>query len=712
MKKMLMCLAVAWVCQFGVWAQDTSPVATPPNDTPPDTTDSAARQLEELFHPRLHLLTQSYGDSVVLRWAPSNAPGWRVYNRIGYHVERALIDTSNKGPLRFERLTTAPLRPWTLEEWKSRSRPDQIFAAIAAQCLYGALSIPKPDGAQSMLDAATEFENRFGFALFAADCDAHAATGLGLRWVDRGVRKGQIWAYRVFPAYQDSIYVMDTAYAVVDVEPYRPWPPVQELSAESNDTVITLNWKNLPIGGYTGFNVYRRAGNGEWTKLNSSPVVAATPRGWTRKIEPWFTDTTARWGVEYTYQVRGINPFGEEGEPATITAALRDRTPPPLPMLKKPIVFSMTMVRLEWEIAPSNDLAGFFLLKSKYPDRDWRMIDTTLLPPTQRAYLDTLADPDFGYYTVIALDTAGNRSDFLPIFVDIHDTIPPAPPTGLRGTIDTNGVVRLEWNLGTERDLLGYRVLWANDSTHEFSQRTNLVLQDTVFYDTVAVNTLTEYVYYQVVAVDTRYFHSAPTPILALKRPDVVPPRAPVFTDVRSFIDRVILRWNPSTSSDVARHQLWRRTDSDTGWTLLAELPADADTYVDTTVVPRTRYHYTLEAVDRSGLRSERALPVQGRVSGETRWAEVSDVRARYDSTERAVVLEWSYPKPPAERYWFVVYRSVDDRPLVQYQAVEPTVLRFVDRKLVGRGVYRYAVRVMTVHGESGISQERTVEVR
>lgn len=677
-----------------------------------DTTDPTVQHYRELIAPMLHVRAQSYGDSVVLRWAPSNAAAWRAYNRIGYIVERMLIDTTETGPLRIERLTQTPLKPWTLEEWRQRTRPDQQYAAIAAQCLYGTLSIPKPNTVESLLNAATELENRFGFALFAADCDVHAANGLGLRWVDRNVRLGQTWAYRVFPAYQDSMFMMDTAYIVVDVTPYKPWPPVLDLTAEGTDRQITLRWKNFPMGGYTGFNIYRTGPDRKRQKLNNTPIVPATPRTWTQRVEPWFDDTTAQWGIEYTYEVRGISPFAEEGEPANIRAGLRDRTPPPPPVFKKPIIYGLTMVRLEWEIKETPDLKGFFVMKSNKPDKEWRLMTPEPLPATQRAYLDTIADPDFPHYAVVAVDTAGNVSDYLPTYVDIHDTIPPAPPTGVRGTIDTNGVVRLEWNLGTERDLLGYRVLWANDTTHEFSQRTNLVWEDTVFYDTVAINTLTDYVYYRVVAVDNRYFHSDPSPIVAIKRPDVVPPVAPIFTDVRSYEDRIVLTWNPSTSTDAVKQLLYRRVENDTAWKVIGELPNQTSQYVDTAVAPRTTYSYTIVAIDKSGLHSERALPVQGRPYGRAELSPVDQVQATYDSTQGVVVLVWQYPQPPQEKYWYVIYRAVDHHPLQQYRAVEARERRFVDRELVGHGQYRYAVRVMTPLGQSPLSEEVTTDVR
>jgi hypothetical protein len=72
--------------------------------------------------------------------------------------------------------------------------------------------------------------------------------------------------------------------------------------------------------------------------------------------------------------------------------------------------------------------------------------------------------------------------------------------------------------------------------------------------------------------------------------------------------------------------------------------------------------------------------------------------------------VEWDYPTvPPKERYWFVVYRAVDHHPLMQLEAVEPTVLRF--ERLVGRGRYRYAVQVMSATGQSRLSEEQVVVV-
>src|SRR5262249_39935418 len=154
--------------------------------------------------------------------------------------------------------------------------------------------------------------------------------------------------------------------------------------------------------------------------------------------------------------------------------------------------------------------------------------------PSTHEFVDDSASEDFPFYLVYSVDTATNISPSLPIMASIVDTLPPMVPTGLAGTIDTNGVVHLHWHLSTERKLRGYRVLWANDISHEFTQRVNHVIEDTVFTDTVSLNTLTEYVYYEIASVSKRFGHSAPTTPLAIRRPDKVPPEASVFTGVHN----------------------------------------------------------------------------------------------------------------------------------------------------------------------------------
>ncbi|MBX7154896.1 MAG: fibronectin type III domain-containing protein [Bacteriodetes bacterium] len=711
-----LCVAVV-IGQAQTKKKPTSTPSTPKKEEQSTTSTKVLDSLHVLmesspFYSRLYAVAKSKGDSVVLRYAPTKSGPWKAYNAIGYVVERKDISDSNRNEA-FVRLTSAPLKPWTLEEWKAKSAKEDSYAAIAAQCLYGRVTPMDPTKpAQAIVDAANEFENKFGFALFAADNHPHAANGLGLRYVDASVKEGRTYVYRIFPARPDSIFIIDTAYIVTTVGKADPLPPPANLVAEELEGKVEIKWKNIGTGFYTGFHVYRKGKDGKEVQLTKTPVVPMTFSQAKKPMEPFYTDTTAGYYKQWTYLVRGIDAFADLSEPAIVTAMGRDKTPPPIPALNKPLVVG-NKVTLTWEMKKEvSDLAGFIVERSDSITSRYSTLTEKQLPASQTKYLDSNATPDFPYYNVMAVDTAGNMSEQFPMYVELADTLPPSTPKFISAAIDTNGIVTLKWHLGSERDLLGYRVLWANDSTHEFTQRTNLVLQDTVFYDSVSIKTLTHNIYYKVVAVDTRYYHSQPTDIIKLRRPDVLPPETPVFTDVFVTDTSVVLRWAPSTSDDVKEQVLSRRRQGEKEWQPFATLNPRTDGYTDTTVNKLIMYEYSLQAIDSAGLKSPLSSAVQGRPYDAGVRPNVQDVVLTYNDKTNTVSVQWKYPYRIKEKYWFVVYRSFEEFPLRQYRAVESEKTTFTDNDLIGKGRYTYAVRVMSKVGESPMSDVKEITIK
>ncbi|HXF99619.1 MAG TPA: hypothetical protein VNL69_02490, partial [Bacteroidota bacterium] len=388
-------------------------------------------------------------------------------------------------------------------------------------------------------------------------------------------------------------------------------------------------------------------------------------------------------------------------------------TPPVPPMVKNPEQIGTTRIRLTWEMMEIDpDLAGFVISRSAFADSNFRPITPRPLARTARSYIDEAATDNEPYYLVASLDTAGNVAPSLPLYGFLIDTTPPAVPRGLTGTIDTNGVVRLLWRKNTERNILGYRVLRANALDHEFTQLANQVWRDTVFTDTVEVNTLTRFVYYKIAAVNNRYNHSETTLPLGLRRPDRVPPDAPVFSDVRVSDSSVTVQWVPSTSEDVRSQNLYRRPQGDRPWTLLATLSAVQASYTDKSVQQNMMYEYQIEAVDSTGLRAMALLPVQARPYDTGVRRAPSALRAAYDEVRKRVELSWFYIPRRDEKFYYVVYRSAPNAPLVQYKSFTSVQPAFTDTDLLGAGVYAYAVKVVTESGaESPLSEKVRVTV-
>ncbi len=645
---------------------------------------------------------------MVLRWAPSKPGGWSIANELGYIVERIHVnDDGTFDPGGFERLTPLPLKPWTLEEWKRRSDPDNHFAAVAAQALYGTAFHPTPveDGTvQALRNAADEFSNRHSFALFCADNNFLAAAGLALRFVDHNAREGDKYVYRVFVGGTNRTYSFDTAYAVIRMESEDP-PPRVQLSADGLDGRIVLRWKDLVARTYSGYYVYRSDDGGKsYRALNTTPLVATVPEEFKGRPEPRYTDTTIVNYRKYRYQIRGVTPFAELGPPAEVDVSARDRTPPPPPVVGKPTQRGRASIELQWEVpATSGDLHGFVIARSASSLGGFHELVKAPLPSESRTYLDTSATDKEPYYIVGSVDTAGNVAQSLPVFGTLVDSLPPAAPTGLTGAIDSNGVVRLCWRSGREHDIIGYRVFRSNAVVHEFAQLTRAPITDTTYVDSVATNTLSSAVYYRLVAVDTRYNHSDFSPILVLRRRDRVPPEAPAFKDVAVTDTSVHLNWFPSPSNDVKAQVLYRRGHNEKAWVaLVSTLPA-AREYVDRAVVPRTTYEYMVVAVDSSGLRSVPAMPMLARPYDTGVRARVDSIIARFDAQKKSVLLSWTYPLQPKETFHFALYRAAGSGDLMLYRAIDGKARSFEDGAILAGVSYRYALRVITSVGAESI---------
>lgn len=690
--------------------------------------------------PHLTAVARSDQDSIVLRWAPSTALGWIAGNRLGYIIERVtMLKDPKAARTSLHRLNAVPIKPWNLDEWKARISNNNRYAAVAVQALYGKSFTPNTSQGPvaALKDAADELTNRFTFALFTADVDPLAATGLGLRMVDKNIKPGENYSYRIRLAGKDSLAHLDTAFAVASAVPFIRPPAPLGLAVEAGEHSVILRWKNMPNprGGFTSFNIYKSFDGGKrYIKLNDLPYLTAT--GENQKITggQLFTDTGAVDYIRYRYRVEGITPFADVSEPAEIEGMALDLTPPPAPKIKIPVQLTLQTVRILWDMpAVSPDLAGFIVSRSSFALKDYHPIirrgvrmpspgknssEEThdlmklILPANARSFDDSTATMREPYYIVGAVDTAGNLSQSLPAYSETIDTTRPAMPKGLSGIINKQGVVHLRWNLGPEHNIIGYRVMWANVSTHEFSQCIDEPVPDTVFVDSVNIRTLSHFVYYRIAAVTDRYIQSPLSAIIALRRPDVVAPASPVFLDVRATDSSVVLQWAKSPSDDVAKQILYRRNHGSQPWNPLRSLGVRETQYTDTAVITKTIYEYQIEVVDSSGLHSPPSPVVQARPFDPGIRTPVKDLSVHYDTTSKTVKLNWKYASPRKERFWFVIYRAENQALVTEYSSLEGSAREFQDHSVHRSLSYKYAVRVKTEGGaESQLSESAVIRM-
>ena len=647
----------------------------------PNIRVQAQEKTEKEPDPRrasISIIARVDNDSVVLRWAPSTPGGWVIANKI--------------------------VKPFALDNWKGIATKENMFAAIAAQALYGKSFNPRPVDANNMnvlKNAADELANRYSFSLYSADNNAQTAYALGLRWSDKNIQKEKQYVYRVYVAEKTPEYTFDTAYVIVDIKPYKMFPAPYNFRFESGDGNIKLFWEEMEPFYFSGFYLYRSEDNGKnYTQMNKMPVIIATPKQAAKEATPNYNDTLTVNYKRYKYKVIGVTPFGELSDAAEITAFSKDLTPPPAPFINKPKQVSDKGIKISWELKnPPPDFKGFVISRSKNSHYGFDIVTKDYLSKNTKEFTDILSDDYEAYYAVGAVDTAGNMAFSLPVLASRIDTTPPAPPKGLTGIIDKSGVVTLHWNLGPEPNIIGYRVLYANDPSHEFVQLTGQIYRDTVFVDTISLETLTRHIYYRIAAVNRRYQHSELSPILALKRPDIIPPAEPVFTDIFVTDTSVYLKWATSPSLDVAVQKLLRRIQGVKEWSVLDSLSPKVSSYTDKKVEKRTPYEYSIIDIDSSGLSSKLAMPVMGRPYDTGKRKPVDNFTAEYNQQNNAVILKWSYtPSQKDEKYWYLIYKAGSDGVFQELKAFKPQESSYTDNQ-IRQGTLLYGIVVMTSNG-------------
>ena len=648
-------------------------------------------------------------DSVVVRWAPSSAMAWERFNRWGCRVERVEVSAAT---LTTDRLSPDTLRAFPLERLRSRFGAAHPFAPIVAQALYGDAFAADANNLRTQINAAQQTELRWSLCALYADIDPELAQALGYRWVDRQLKADGYYLYRVIgndPEHGDTALIaVDRRLGVDHV------PPGPAITADEQDGRIQVHWSREAVHGlFSAYTVERATSGGIWQQLNRTPFVPMDHAD-AKAIQFTYTDTTIAGDyLPYRYRVRGHSPFGMISDNAPeILAMGRDRTAPPNPVMKG-VNDVRGRMEVTWEqIVGTPDLLGFRVEKAPTVDGEYSPLHIALLPSTARQFMDTSTFLiGENHYRVWALDTAGNGSVSLRGYGSLVDSVAPLAPVGLEGSIDTNGVVTVRWTEGREKDLLGYRVFFANQTDHEFNNLTPAPLPTLFFSDTIPLRTLTKRIYYKVVAVDRNFNHSGFSTILALSKPDQVEPVSPLFKHYAATDTSVVLQFVPSSSDDVASHQVLRKDPGAKNFHVVEHFMTvpPSRTWVDERPIAPATYSYTILAIDSAGNRSVEAQAVEVTVRGKRTNLAPTDLSAVLVS-DRSVHLKWRDEAIGITHY--VVYRSLNGAAPIAVASPEADVPEFIDQRLPGVGSYVYFVRAAFADGStSAESKGITVNV-
>lgn len=647
-------------------------------------------------------------NKVMLRWLPSSAGSWRLLNYYGYKLERAEIDTLKKATTEWKSLANN-IKPLTLQEWQTKVKtiPTDTMLMVAGQAVHG-MSGKRFSSLDSLEDRDAEMRNFFTAVTFAAEFSNNAAVASALGYIDQTVLENKIYIYRLTPLDSISDFKLTFNTAIVHTDQLLKLPIIVPSEIREGENAIEIFWeKEIYSEYYSSFNVYKSPDKGvTWKKYNDIPFQYSAFKDNSKFI---FRDSIAENYNPQYYKLEGLTSyatFGPLSDP--IIAQGKDRTPPKPPFNVTTTYLGNKEMKITWEVDPADtDIKEFRISRSNKVDKGFIELTKVPLSADTRSFIDKDCNELINnYYFIGVIDKEGNPSVSMPEHGTIIDSMPPSMPKGLQGTIDTNGVVTIHWNLGSEPDLLGYVVHFSNNDELTFYNKTDYPLRDTIWRDTIPLNVLTEKIYYKVRALDHRFNPSPFTAILTLKKPDLVPPSSPQFTSVLNALGGVELKWVNSSSHDVVKVVIQRKLKNETAYQDIYTSNGikDEEMFIDTKVIQGKEYQYQVYAVDDVNLKSEISGSVYIKAFIDKTLPAIETVEIQSDKETFTSILSWKYPYEG--KYKFAIYSSVNAGPYLTIKIIE-NVNTWKDKTFKKGDIVKYRIKAINDKGwQSEFSEE------
>lgn len=633
-------------------------------------------------------------DKIILRWAIDSPIEWQKANKKGFIITRTTVLRDGKILPKPEKilLTPKPLLPEPLDSWIDFVQKDNN-AAIIAQSIYGEsfeVTAAKEGELSKIVNMADELDQRYTFALYAADMSFTGALKAGWGFVDTDVKKNEVYAYQV--SVFENPKVKESSY-VIGLKDYSVLPAPTDFIAIPDDKKVLLSWDYETFKRiYTSFMVEKSSDGINYSPIATTPLVNLNDKEDHPSKNMYYVDTLSVNDKIYQYRLYGITSFGEKGEltkPITATGVAAIVTPARLVDYN---IVNSNEVNLEWDYpAASEEFIQGYEINLADNDKGLYKVVSKIIPPSERKlnYKDNLFPSN--YFTISVVGKNNQRLTSQSMLVQPVDSIPPAKPIGLEGVIDSLGTVRLKWKPNQEKDLRGYRILKANNVGEEFVDIYHKSYIGNDYKDSVSLKMTNSKVYYRIAAEDMRFNISDPSDVLVLDKPDKIPPAAPIFKDYDNKDGKVHLKWIRSYSEDVIGYSLRRREKGQEKWEEIKQINDTIQEFTDDRVENKKIYQYAILAKDKSNLWSSldhSTITVQ--VLDFTPVKVISFLQGLPDRENKKITLTWDYDKKKDKVTGLSIYKSIKGTAPTLWRELNGDVFTLDDKSLKINTEYEY----------------------
>jgi len=646
--------------------------------------------------------------TIKLRWAPANTKAWNDGRKYGYTVERytMIIDTAWQNPPIKNVIGTA-LIPLPLAQWEEHALKSD-YAAVIAQAFYGddfELSPSNNNDIASIINQASELEQRFATSLFVAEYDFKASEMAGWGWTDRSAKKNETYLYRIILNREKGSIPGDTTAVLISYKDKRDLPKPLEVTAIFSDKSVMLSWEyKLLSSTYHSYHVERKAENETgWSRITDLPVTALSED----MNAVLYTDSLANNEMTYSYRITGLTSFDEVSPYSDVVSGKGKKSVSCVPHITYGEFVSENKAQVIWEFECKDiDLVSNFEIKrSAGINNDYKTLVEKI--PLDKRELEIKLTEETNYVKIHVVNKDGSHTESYPFLIKQIDSIPPAIPTGLKVEIDSLGIAHLSWNANKEADLRGYRILRSFTKEGEKSTILSDFLTETIYADTLSLTLGNPKVYYAISALDIRYNESEPCLEVVAEKPNMATPANPVFTDYKVDDGKVYVSWMTEASRRDVQYSLKRICPDYPGYNKIVFTGDFSKNSFEDEVPDSGDYEYIVVAQDKKGKTSQSPQPVKVYVKTDTSEDEVSGLTSYVDTKKGYIELSW---RKHSKADFYRIYKKEGEEQMSLWKEIDASHNRIVDEYVSVGNIYTYTIQFIPKDGNPSKAKSILVE--
>ncbi len=591
--------------------------------------------------------TEVHSDKVLLRWIASDAKTWESLNKHGVRLERLTIARNGQALLKPEvQILGAELKPRETDELKAIAT-QYPMGLVMAQAVFGEdFEVGLGDNPMTKAIALDEQrEQRYLFSAYAADLCYPVAKAMGWGWEDTSVKQGERYLYKVVSLSTDKKLPIKEGLSFVIMGQNTQLVKPQALSARFGDASAQLSWDyNGLVHLYNSYIVERSEDGSNFSPITPEPITRMSDGEKSLHAPITYADSIANLKTYY-YRVAGITPFGTKSAYSLVVSGMGYPSLKAIPMISSASFNEKGGIQISWSFTSEEEglLESFNILHST---NDKRYIPIKQgVASSERSYTIDKPQDKYIYYKIEAKPKRGASTQSLPVLLQPIDSIPPTIPTGLKAEIDSLGIVHLSWNRNRDADIYGYRLYRGETEGDELIPMTDIAIQDTLYRDSVNLQSLNSKVFYALTALDRRYNQSDLSEPISAWKPNTIPPPTPIITRVDIQEQQTKLTWNISEDPYLAGFIIYRKENGSNTLRQIARIEDKTErTYSYIVPEPGKLYSYQIQAFSQGGLLSTISEAVVAK-SAISKKPTTESSLSLTPLPEGAIAIKWKVPE-------------------------------------------------------------------